>query len=55
MLKNDQTRQLAARVWDLAHGDPVIAVKILAELTGLSFATAFAAIEDVMPSDEEHP
>jgi hypothetical protein len=48
---NKRIRTLAEHAWTLSHNDPVRAVEILREMTGLPFDTAFMVIDDVRPLD----
>jgi hypothetical protein len=48
---DDRIHELAARAWELARKDPVVAVQILIEWTGLSFDGAFDLIDEVMPAE----
>jgi hypothetical protein len=46
---NNRIYELAAQALVLSNNDPVRAVEILREWTGLSFETAFEAIDNVCP------
>lgn len=48
---NDRNRQLAERALELANNDIALAVRILAELTGLGLDEAFDAVDAAMPTE----
>jgi hypothetical protein len=47
-ITSNRIYELAAQALELSHNDPVCAVEILREWTGLSFEMAFEAIDHVM-------
>ena len=50
-ITSNRIYELAAQALELSHNDPVCAVEILREWTGLSFEMAFEAIDNVCPPD----
>jgi len=53
MNTNDKIRDLAEQAWALSRNDVVSAVEILREWTDLGHDAAFAAIDALLPCDEE--